>query len=105
RYSPIGISVYARAQGSDGLYIRPAGAEDNHFVSLYGFEDEKAWHIFDSYDQTHKKLAWNFGFENAKRYSIARANPQAELSRLQKILQLLSEMLRIDRLIAMLKPV
>jgi hypothetical protein len=49
QYSPIGISVYAWVQGDDGLYIKPAGAQDNHWCVLYGYEDGKFWKVFDSY--------------------------------------------------------
>lgn len=103
RYSPIGISVYAWVQNADSTYIKPQGAQDNHWCVLYGYEDGKSWHVFDSYDNTHKKLAWDFGFEMAKRYSIKRRDPQAELSRLQKILQLIAQILSIYQIIDAIK--
>lgn len=67
QYSPLGVSVFAWYQ-NNGLYIRPGGALDNHWVCAYGYVDE-GLKIFDSYDQSHKLVDWdNIG--SAKRYSI-----------------------------------
>lgn len=69
QYSTLGISVLAWNQHTDGLYYSDAPGQ-NHWVELYGRVDGQYWMIFDSYDQTHKKLAWNFNFGQAKRYSL-----------------------------------
>lgn len=73
KYSPLGISVYAWMLAPTGsLFVKPPGTTDNHFVMLYGYVDGQYWKIFDSYNNSHKRLAWNFGFEMAKRYHIER---------------------------------
>lgn len=105
QYSPIGISMFAWVQGSDGLYYKPAGEADNHFVLLYGYEEGKFWKIFDSYDQTHKRITWDTKFEQAKRYTLkVRTERLPELSRLQRILQILSQILHLDALMATIQP-
>ena len=68
-YSPIGIAVFAWIK-EGGLYIRPKGKEDNHWCVLYGYEEGKKWHIYDSYDSTIKYLDWNYEFFRAKRFYI-----------------------------------
>lgn len=86
KYSPLGMSVYGWYQDLDhnsptfGLYTKPQGAEDNHWICVYGFEDGKYWKVFDSYDSTHKKVAWTAMPLQAKRYFVAKqpfpvANP------------------------------
>lgn len=56
KYSPLGISVYAWWE-KDGVFARPNGASDNHWVCAYGWEDDGV-KVFDSYDQTHKLVDW-----------------------------------------------
>jgi len=91
--SPLGVSVYAWELGQDGLYIKPEGEMDNHWVCLYGFEEGNYWKIFDSYDNTHKKLVWDYDFRFAKRYHLLKKNGTSEKSRWQKIKEFLEEVL------------
>lgn len=78
RYSPLGFSVYAWWPDNDvnsptfGLMIKPPGARDGHWVMCYGYEDGKYWKIFDSYDNTHKKVAWSALPQVCKRYTLSR---------------------------------
>ncbi|MFP5263744.1 MAG: hypothetical protein ACLGJB_17830 [Blastocatellia bacterium] len=98
--SPLGIAVYAWLYGED-CYIKPKGAQDNHWVCLYGYEEGKYWLIFDQYDSTHKKLAWNFDFSCAKRYYVAKKltevqvqdNLKQQITLYQKIVELLKRFL------------
>lgn len=69
QYSPLGISVLAWAQDANGLYYS-AQPYQNHWVELYDRVDGEYWMVFDSYDNTHKKLRWDFTFGQAKRYSL-----------------------------------
>ena len=71
KYSPIGISVYAWVT-RNGLYYKPSGVADNHWVCLYGYSKDKYWKIFDSYDSTHKKVEWNTNFSFGKKYQLTR---------------------------------
>lgn len=67
-YSPLGAAVWAWTLGEDGLFVR--NGPDIHWVCIYGYEKGKYWKVFDSYDPTHKRLAWNFGFSVVKRYGL-----------------------------------
>ena len=70
RFSPIGVSVFAWVKDTDGLYYKPKGQRDNHFVTLYGYKEGEYWKIFDHYDDTIKRLKWDYDFGFAKRYYI-----------------------------------
>ena len=67
--SPLGVSVLAW-QERNGLYYKEEGQQDTHWTVLYGYVEGKYWKIFDSYDNTHKKLEWNYPFGYAKLYVI-----------------------------------
>lgn len=69
RYSPVGVSVLAWKE-RDGLYFKEAGEPDSHWTVLYGYVDGKYWKIYDSYDNTLKKLEWDYDFGFAKRYFV-----------------------------------
>jgi len=69
RQSPIGISVYAWIN-RNGVYYKPSGARDNHWCTCYGYVKDKYWKIFDSYDNTRKKVEWNTNFSFAKKYQL-----------------------------------
>lgn len=75
KYSPLGVSVFGWKE-QDGLFIKPEGAVDNHWTTCYGYEEGKYWKIFDSYDYSHKKVAWNTDFMQAKRIYIKMLNAQ-----------------------------
>lgn len=79
QYSPIGIAVAAWTKVGD-YYVRPQGAEDNHWCVIYGYEDGKYFKCYDSYDSSLKQLDWNFGFERAKRYHIEKLAEKKSLS-------------------------
>lgn len=68
-YSPLLVAVHAWEQ-EDGIYIRPKGALSNHQCTMYGYQENRYWKIFDHYDKTKKKLAWDYGFDSVKRISI-----------------------------------
>lgn len=92
QYSPLGVSVYAWVQDA-GFYIRPQGASSTHFTVIYGYKRNEYWKCFDSYDNTHKKLRWDFGFEFAQRYTLHAKSSDPTmwewfLSRLKSILGL-----------------
>ena len=71
-YSPLGIAVYAWVQDPvTKFYIRPQGAQDNHWCVLFGYAEGLYWQVFDSYDSTIKHLDWNYEFFRAKRFHIS----------------------------------
>lgn len=75
RHSPLGVSVYAWSD-NDGVYYKPQGSQDNHWTVLYGYEQGRFWKVFDSYDATLKKLAWDYDFGFAKRFYIEKIETQ-----------------------------
>ena len=71
QYSPLGIAVAAWTYDFDKkVYIRPKGAEDNHWCVIFGYADGLYFQVFDSYDKSIKHLDWGFGFERSLRYRI-----------------------------------
>ena len=69
--SPLLVSV--KAWSSDGeYYVKTKGDRDNHATTLYGYVEGKYWKVFDSYDNVHKKLAWDYDFGWAKRFVLAK---------------------------------
>ena len=75
RYSPIGISVAAWPKPDEAGFYHKQG-QDNHFTMLNGYEEGKFWKIWDSYDATKKKLAFDYDFGFAKRFYIERKSPE-----------------------------
>jgi len=74
QYSPIGISVCAWDE-YNGLYIKPEGYNDNHWVVGVGYKEPEYWLVLDTYPNSDgiflKKLVWDYDFQMAKRYYIA----------------------------------
>ena len=78
QYSPLGVSVYAWREGVTTedwgtIYVEEDRDNDNHWCELYGSIDTgdvRFYKVFDTYDNTHKTLAWDFTFSFAKRYHI-----------------------------------
>lgn len=68
QYSPLGVSVYAWQKNELGLYIK--GGMDNHWCVVYGYDEGNFWKVFDTYDNTHKKIIWKYDFGCAKRYHV-----------------------------------
>ena len=95
-YSPLTGGVYAWAEpDADGIYHRPAGAQSEHDVCIYGYVIGQYWKIFDSYANETKKLAWDFGFDVVKRYTLTKNivnTPQAQ-SAWQSFLNFMSEII------------
>jgi len=77
-FSPLALGVYAWAEpDANGIYHRPPGAEDCHEITVYDYDrvNHQYWCIFDSYDNTHKRLAWDYGFGMGKRFTLNRVVP------------------------------
>ena len=75
KYSPVGFSTYAWTKDENGLYYRPQGETDNHFVCVYGYEEGKYWKVFDSYfdnAQVLKKIRWDSLPMMCYRYTLHR---------------------------------
>lgn len=75
-FSPLSLAVFAWAQpDADGIYHRPKGAQDCHEIAVVDYQENEWWLVFDSYEQTHKKLAWDYGFGIGKRHTLDRVIP------------------------------
>ena len=72
KYSPLGVSVKAW-KSKDGVYLKDKGDVDNHWCMLYKQDDEYNY-VYDSYDNTVKKLTLDYDFQYAKRYALIRKN-------------------------------
>lgn len=98
RLSPLGVSVYAWALDEDGLYYKPDGARDSHWVMCYGYKQGEYWNVFDSYSNSHKKVKWNTKFEVVKRYHVERTlKSQQQLTGLRQILLNILDWIRLKR--------
>jgi len=69
-YSPVGVSVDAWHQGSDGKYIKKG--QDNHWTVIIGYKEGEYWKCYDSYDDAVKHLAWDYNFDFGKSYRVVR---------------------------------
>ena len=73
--SPLGFSVFAWVQDENGLYYKPQGQSDCHWVCLVYAEWEKYWLVLDSYmdnGELYKKVRWDALPQQAKRYTLSR---------------------------------
>lgn len=90
-FSPVNVSVLAWKE-RNGLYYKTPGEGDNHWCTVYGYEDGVAWLVLDHYDQTKKRLEWNYDFQMAKRYHVERILSAPERGRFLTWLQALKEL-------------
>ena len=67
--SPLGVDVDAwPLKDENGLYHR--NRPSNHYCLVYGYNPGRYWKVFDTYDHTHKKLTWDYGFSMVKQYTL-----------------------------------
>jgi hypothetical protein len=69
-FCPVSVSVHAWVVNEKGLYYKPHGKTDQHWIVLYGSKEGEYWEGFDSYDNTHKRIAWDTDFMQAKKIYI-----------------------------------
>ena len=75
-HSPVGIAVYAWRR--DGAYYTRNNEPENHWATIYGYKKGEFWKCFDSYDDTRKKLAWNYPFSMGKKFILNKINTKVE---------------------------
>lgn len=68
--SPLTVAVYAWQKDKRGVYVNPLKQPVCHDVSVYDFIEGQYWMAFDSYDNTHKLLDWEFPFSQVKIYAL-----------------------------------
>lgn len=72
-FSPISLGGYSwQFDTTTGYAITPKGSIPEHCFIVYGYVENDYWKIFDSYNQTHKKLAWDYTFSSIKRHTLHR---------------------------------
>ena len=123
RSSPVGVAVTAWHL-KDGLYYKPEGGQDNHFVCCVGYKlpeemnNKKGfWLIYDSYasetDEATiqqnmkefgvsrevasylKKLEFDYDFSQAKRFHISKNLTPAQLSIYEQIISAISKIVSL----------
>lgn len=92
KYSPLGVSVAAWYERDEKFYF-PQGVPHNHWTCLFDYVENAYWLVFDSYDQTVKKIEWNASFIYVMRYSVVENN---DLSILQQIINFLKKIVGIQ---------
>lgn len=65
------VAVSVRAWSlKNGRYWKDKNATDNHWVQLLDFKQGDYWLVYDQYEDTEKKLEWDYNFGSAKVYFI-----------------------------------
>ncbi len=88
KFSPLGVAVQAwYFDSKTGYYYSPSGVNANHWVMCYGYEEGKYWKIYDHYDASKKKLAWDYNFPFVKRYTLGKQSftPDSAADRGKKV--------------------
>jgi len=73
KIAPIQIVVHAWDKQVNGIYQRTEKAL-NHAVCLFNSVHGEYWEIFDHYDNTIKRLAWDYKIQHGFQYKIKRKN-------------------------------
>lgn len=92
KYSPIAVSVQAWSFNGE-KYVRTGS--DTHWTLIYGTYENGDYKCFDSYAPFKKRLDKNFGFRWAKRIWLG-PKPPEKLSILERILDTIAKLLRVD---------
>lgn len=70
KYGPLQVTVYAWNKKQDGIYPNPKNKYRNHAVTLVNYKEGEYWQIFDHYDTSIKRLAWDYEFGHALRFTV-----------------------------------
>ena len=73
KIAPCQIVVHAWEEPVNGIYERTELAL-NHAVCLFNSVHGEYWEIFDHYDNTIKRLAWDYKIQHGFQYKIKRKN-------------------------------
>lgn len=65
QYAPLHVAVLAWPEPVNGVYLRVEG-QINHMVEVYKADYGKYWYVYDHYDLTFKKLAWDYIFSDVR---------------------------------------
>ena len=93
QYSPVCVSVSAwSTDPNTGLYV--SNFPNNHWVMCYGIEGDSIL-VFDTYDQSKKKLHPDHEIMMAKRYFIGPSTRQEKLSWIEMMLNWIQEQINL----------
>ena len=92
KYSPVAVSVSAWRQKGD-VYVKDVGEPDNHWCMLYAPDM-----VFDSYDNTKKRLEPNYDHQFAKIYYLAKRDIPAAIAPVGFFHRLLDKLKSVLRL-------
>ncbi len=65
--SPLAVDVQAWSKGEDYYY---RAGPSTHLTVIYGYVPGRYWKCLDTYDNTHKKLKWDYGFTMVKEFTL-----------------------------------
>lgn len=68
--SPVGVGVFAWAEGEKGVYVRPSGVKSNHFCLVIGVLGDGRYVVLDSYEPFLKVLEAKYLFTEAYSYGL-----------------------------------
>lgn len=92
KYSPLCVSVTAWKQSGD-VYV-DGGQSNTHWTVLYGYTD-RGYKVYDSYAPHKKLLSFEHNIQVCKRYQLVPSTRQAQISIIEKLLELLKKLLGI----------
>ncbi len=89
KFSPLTVAGWAWTQDKNGLFYTPKGKKAVHSFVVYGYVINKYWKVFDSYDNTIKRLRWDYEFSMVQSYTLHSIR-EGIMDLLIKLLKLLS---------------
>lgn len=72
KFSPVPISVNGWVQDDQGVYVKPHGSVDNHFVECIYLDENNCPYILDTYEPFIKKLEPFYNSDFSLRWTIAK---------------------------------
>lgn len=94
KYSPIAVSVYGWVE-ENGLYIKPAGTQDNHLVECVYLDDQNRMYIRDTYSPFLKILEPFYNSSFAMRWAITKLELTEKKSLLLQLLDAITKLLKL----------
>jgi len=72
--APLQVTGFAWEDPVDGIYQRTT-KKPNHAFTWYDYKEGEYRLVYDHYDRSIKKLAWNFKFGHILKYNLERKKP------------------------------
>lgn len=87
KYSPISVSLAYDYSTMKGDVFQRTEINPYHCVMLYGYKEGEYWTIFDHYDWSIKKLAWDYIFGAKLSTQLIKKINQPPMSDAEKVLE------------------